>query len=365
MVPDAIQKIALTQIEGVGPVTTRQLVAYLGGIDQVFKSKKDLLAIPGIGEKTAVSIFNHKEAFNRAEEEMKFIERHDIKMLFYTDKEYPFRFKSYEDTPVLLYFKGTADLDHHRIVSVIGTRSPTDAGRMLCEKLVEELKEYNVLVISGLAYGIDITAHRKSVDVEIPTVGVMGNGLDKIYPSAHASTTKRMTTNGGLLTQFMTKTKPDRENFPMRNKVVAALSDAVVVVESGIEGGSMITAEYANMYNKDVFAFPGRTTDLNSEGCNTLIKRHKAALIESASDLANNMNWQKSDHHPVQRSLFQDLTVMEQKVVQLLRENEYMSIDRLYHELQLAPSAIAGLLLELEFKGVIKALPGKKYMLIQ
>lgn len=361
----AIEKIALTLIEGVGPVTSRQLVAYLGDVKAIFNTKKkELIAIPGIGEKTVHSILYHKDAFVRAEEELKFILKHDIQVLFYTDKAYPFRLKAYEDSPVVLYYKGSFDLDHHRIVSIIGTRSPTEGGKILCNKLVEELVEYQVLIVSGLAYGVDIAAHRKCVELNLPTVGVMGNGLDKIYPSAHASTTKKMIHHGGLLTQFMTGTKPDRENFPMRNKVVAAISDAIIIVESGIEGGSMITAEFGNIYNKDVFAFPGRPTDSMSAGCNTLIKRNKAGLIESARDLAHAMNWEKSDKQSVQRTLFVELNEVEQQVVTLLKQTEFISIDRMYVELQKSPSHVAGVLLELEFKGVIKSLPGKKYMLI-
>jgi DNA processing protein len=362
----AIEKIALTLIDGVGPVTSRQLISYIGDTAGIFRAKKrELLAIPGIGEKTVETLVHHREAFARAEEEWAFIQKHQIKALFYTDKGYPYRLKAYEDSPVLLYYKGTVDLDHQRIVSIIGTRSPTDLGKMLCEKLIEDMMEYQVIVVSGLAYGVDITAHRKCIELQLPTIGVMGNGLDKIYPQAHHASAKKMVECGGLLTQFMTKTQPDRENFPMRNKVVAGMSDAIVVIESGIEGGSMITAEYANMYNKDVFAFPGRATDENSGGCNTLIKRNKASLIESANDLAHFMNWDKSSLPQVQRSLFVDLNDQEQSVINLLRQNEFLSIDRFYHELKTSPSAVAGILLGLEFKGLIKALPGKKYMLVR
>ena len=363
----ALEKIALTQVDGVGPITSRQLISYLGGVKEVFKAKKkELLAIPGIGEKTIESIAHHTQIFKRAEEELQFIQKHEIKMLFYTDKGYPYRLKSIEDSPILLYYKGNADLDHHRIVAIIGTRSPTEQGKLNCEKMVEELQAYNVLIVSGLAYGVDITAHRKSVDLNIPTVGVMGNGLDKLYPSAHVSTSKKMIQHGGLLTQFTTQTKPDRENFPMRNKIVAGIADAVVVIESGIEGGSMITADFANHYHKDVFALPGRPSDELSSGCNTLIKRNKASLIESASDIAHFMNWDKvTGSKEIQRTLFPDLSDKEQVVITLLKQNDFLSIDRLYTALALSPSASAGVLLEMEFKGLIKSLPGKKYMLVQ
>lgn len=360
-----LEKLALSLLDGIGPVLARQLVAYIGDVPSIFKSrKKELLTIPGIGEKTVQVILQHKEVFQRAEQEIVFIERHGVSPLFYTDKGYPFRLKSHEDSPVMLFYKGAADLDHHRVISIIGTRSPTESGKILCEKLIEDLYEYQVIVVSGLAYGVDITAHRKCLEMDIPTIGVMGNGLDKLYPSAHLPTSKKMIEKGGLLTQFTTRTKPDRENFPMRNKVVAGMSDAIVVVESGQEGGSMITAEYGNLYNKDVFAFPGRTTDPQSAGCNLLIKRHKAALIENAQDLVQYMNWEKSGLQTIQRSLFVDLNENEQQVIALLKQEEYLSIDRLYQEIKMTPGEIAGMLLELEFKGLIKALPGKKYMLI-
>jgi len=360
-----VEKVALSLLEGIGPVTARQLVAYTGEAVNVFHARrKELMSIPGIGEKTVHAILNHKTAFVRAEAELAFAERQGIRILFYADKGYPYRLKACEDSPVVLYYKGQADLDHHRIVSLIGTRSPTEWGKGLCTRLVEELQEYQVLVVSGLAYGVDITAHRRCLDLDIPTIGVLGNGLDKIYPSAHLPVAKKMTEKGGLLTQFPTRTKPDRENFPMRNKVVAGMSDAIVVVESGKEGGSMITAEYANLYNKDVFAFPGRPTDPMSAGCNALIKKNKAVLVESAADLVSLMNWDKTGIPAVQRSLFVELNEQEQKIVELLKKEESVCIDRLYLELNQSPGAVAGILLELECKGVIKGLPGKRYMLI-
>lgn len=360
-----VEKVALSLLEGIGPVMARQLVAYTGEVGNIFSArKKELLSIPGIGEKTVHAILHHKEAFLRAESEIAFTERQGIRILFYADKGYPFRLKACDDSPVVLFYKGQADLDHHRIIALIGTRAPTDLGKILCMRLVEDLQEYQVLIVSGLAYGVDITAHRRCLDLGIPTVGVLGNGLDKIYPAAHLPAAKKMIETGGLLTQFLTRTKPDRENFPMRNKVVAGMSDAIVVVESGQEGGSMITAEYANLYNKDVFAFPGRPTDPMSAGCNALIKKNKAVLVENAADLVTSMNWDKKGVQAVQRSLFVELNEPEQKIVELLKKEESVSIDRFYLELNLSPGAVAGILLELECKGVIKGLPGKRFILI-
>lgn len=360
-----VEKVALSLLEGIGPVLARQLVAYTGEVGNIFSArKKELLSIPGIGEKTVHAILHHKEAFLRAEAEIAFTERQGIRILFYADKGYPFRLKACDDSPVVLFYKGQADLDHHRIIALIGTRAPTDLGKILCTRLVEDLQEYQVLIVSGLAYGVDITAHRRCLDLGVPTVGVLGNGLDKIYPAAHLPVARKMAETGGLLTQFLTRTKPDRENFPMRNKVVAGMSDAIVVVESGQEGGSMITAEYANLYNKDVFAFPGRSTDPMSAGCNALIKKNKAVLVENAADLVTSMNWDKKGVLAVQRSLFVELNEPEQKIVELLKKEESVSIDRFYLELNLSPGVVAGILLELECKGVIKGLPGKRFILI-
>jgi DNA processing protein len=362
----ALEKIALSMLDGIGPITSRQLIAYLGSPEAVFMAtKKELQIIPGVGDKTVHTILHAKEVLVRAEAELLFIEKNKIRLLFYTDKNYPYRLKAQEDSPIVLYIKGPADLDHHRIVAIIGTRSPTDLGRSITEKIISDLEPYEPMILSGLAYGIDITAHKKSLDVDLATVAVLGHGLDKIYPTDHRTIANKIASQGGLISQFPTQTIPDRENFPMRNKVVAGLADAVLVVESKIEGGSMITAEYANLYHKDVFAIPGRSIDEWSSGCNVLIKRNKANLVESAADIAHFMNWDKKSHKAVQPRLFHDLSETEQSVVELMRQHEYISIDRIYQEIQKTPGSTAGLLLDLEFKGLIKSLPGKKYMLVR
>lgn len=363
---DLFYHIALTRIPMIGPVTAKNLISYCGGVAAVFQaSKKQLLHVPGIGIETANAILKHN-VLQEAEKELRFTEKHNIRVLSYLDSDYPQRLKHYADAPVVLYYKGNVDLNANRVIAVVGTRKPTNYGKSVCKQLIEELKAFKVIVVSGLAYGIDITAHRKSLEMGIPTIGVLGNGLSKIYPSLHRKTAEEMIENGGLLTEFTHKMDPDREHFPMRNRVVAGMCDALVVVETKRRGGSMITANLANDYNKDVFAYPGRNTDEFSEGCNLLIKSHKAALLDGAKDLAYVMQWAEAESpRKVQGSLFTELNPEQENIVSLLKEyNNEMAIDQLTNSLKKTPSEMAAALLDLEFKGIIRPLPGKRYVLI-
>ncbi len=357
-------KIALTHLPNVGSVLARNLVGFTGGVEAVFKQRKShLIKIPGIGSKTADQIIQ-KASFEKAEKELEFIEKHNIRVLFYLDDDYPVRLKHIKDAPTLLYYKGNADLNSLRILAIVGTRKPSTYGITQCQKLVDEMKNLNVLILSGLAYGIDVIAHRKALESGLATVCVMGSGLDRIYPAVHRKTATEMIENGGLITEFTSGTKPDRENFPMRNRIIAGMCDALVVVESDQRGGSMITAELANSYHKDVFAIPGRIGDRYSRGCNLLIKSNRAALIDGAEDLAKIMHW--SPEVPslanTQRALFAELTDKEKQVFESIPHDIPVNIDRLYKELLMSASELAGLLLSLEFKGLIKALPGKLYI---
>jgi len=327
-------------------------------------SQKELLKIPGVGRVAASNIRRHN-VLELAEKEIEFMEKHDIQCLFYTNEKYPQRLKHYNDSPALLYYKGNADLNHHRIVSIIGTRKPSVYGKTLCEDIVENLVNYDVLVVSGLAYGIDVTAHRKSVEKKIPTVGVLGHGMSRIYPPEHRLIAEDMTEHGGILTEYTFEQGPDREHFPMRNRIVAGMCDALIVVETKLKGGSMISAELANGYNKDVFAIPGRAKDKKFGGCNYLIKNHKALMVESAEDIVGIMRWEQLDETKnIQKQLFVELSEREQKVVDILKNENEMAIDKLSYSTQMLPSEISSLLLELEFKGLVKTLPGKRYVLI-
>ena len=275
--------------------------------------------IEGIGTVRARAIKAFRD-FDVAEKEIAFIEKHNITPLFLTDAAYPQRLLHCYDAPTLLFYKGTADLNASKIVSIVGTRTNTDYGKTITEKLVQDLAEQNVLIVSGLAYGIDAFAHKAALKAQLPTVGVVGHGLDKVYPYAHTGLAKEMLQNGGLLTEFFSGTKPDKHNFPLRNRVVAGLADATVVVETLVNGGSMITAKLADAYNRDVFAVPGRTIDAKSAGCNYLIQHNKAILLTSAKELLEVMGWgeTKKEKPKTQRSLFIEMTEEEKKIVALL-----------------------------------------------
>jgi DNA processing protein len=359
---ELLYQISLTLIPRIGDVNGKKLLAYCGSPEAVFnESRVALKKIPGIGDSTVNSIVNH-DVFKRAETEISFIEKFKIKPLFYTDNDYPKRLSNCEDGPLMLYYKGTQSLNCKRILAFVGTRRATNYGRKICEELIEDLLEKNVLIVSGLAYGIDSCAHRKSVSVNIPTVGVLAHGLDRIYPSQNKALAEKMLGNGGLLTEFLSGTNPDRENFPKRNRIVAGMSDAVVVVESGRKGGALITADLANSYNRDVFAVPGKIGDEMSKGTNQLIKTNRAALVETAADIAYVMGW---DDKPVvkkaQPELFVSLNEEEKKVLNVLQSKEEMSIDQIILMSGFPSSKVAAILLNLEFENLVQSLPGKLY----
>ncbi|MEN0006755.1 MAG: DNA-processing protein DprA [Bacteroidota bacterium] len=359
-------QLALSFLPKVGPVTARNLVSYCGGAAAVFKTpKRQLLKIPGIGPQLAKTILK-PAIFPRVETELRFIEKHQVKPLFYLDADYPQRLKHYNDSPILLFAKGNLQLNAQRHIAIVGTRQPSTYGMAQCEQLVQQLGAYEVSIISGLAYGIDICAHRQCVKQGISTVGVLGHGLHLLYPAQHFAVAEKMQERGGLLSEYPSFAGPDREHFPMRNRIIAALCDALVVVETKAKGGSMITAQLANQYNKDVFAFPGRTTDPRSAGCNLLIKSHQAALIESFQDLIYVLGWnEERAKHGIQKQLFVELGADEKLIVDLLQEFQQLHVDQIRFQSGIINSKLASLLLELEFKGVIKSLPGNRYTLIQ
>ncbi|MEA3504127.1 MAG: DNA-processing protein DprA [Bacteroidota bacterium] len=359
-----LYQIGLTLLPNIGSKLGKELVSYCGGVEAVFSEKKSALEkIPGINAKVAAQIVNHN-VLSRAEREVKYIERNNIKTFFYLDKEYPERLKHCSDNPIMLYFKGEANFNVKRTVSIVGTRKATSYGKMVCEKLVSDLAAYNVQIISGLAYGIDACAHHQAVEKGLSTIGVLGHGLDRLYPAGNFSLSKKMQGNGGLLTEFLSGTIPDRENFPKRNRIVAGMSDAVIVVESGKKGGALITADIANSYFRDVFAFPARVNDTYSLGCNNLIKTNRAALIEDYRDVLYIMGWDETATKvPRQQKLFVELNKEEQLVVDLLAQEGVQTIDQLMIATKIRSSKMASILLNLEFEGVLKCLPGKAYSL--
>ncbi len=366
MSEELLYQIALTQLKGVGSVMAKNLIAYCGSAKSVFTSDKNKLEkIPGVGSVLSQSIALQKPALLKAEQELKFIDQYKITPLFFTDSNYPNRLKHCHDNPILLYYKGNADLNSKKIVSVVGTRTPTDYGKEQTEKLIKELTALDCIVVSGLAYGIDVLAHKLCLDNKIDTVGVLAHGLDRVYPAVHANIAQKMVEHGGLLTEFVSATNPDKENFPKRNRIVAGMCDALVILESKKEGGSLITATIANSYNRDVFAYPGKSGDVLSEGCNALIKSNKANLIESAADLFYIMNWndEKQTKSNNQLPLLLNLTDEEEKIIKCLSTKTTKHIDDICTEIDLSASKVSGLLLQLEFNNVVKAMPGKQFKL--
>jgi DNA processing protein len=367
MTDELLYQLALTLIPNIGPVQAKILLQHCNA-EEIFHAKKTFLEkIEGIGPIRAASIAAYKD-FSKAEEEIKFIQKYKIKPLFLTDADYPKRLLNCYDSPTLLFYKGEADLNAAKIVAIVGTRSHTDYAKLVTEKLVKELTEQNVSVVSGLAFGVDAIAHKASVKNGLPTVGVLAHGLDQIYPPENAGLAKDMIKhNGGLLTEFRSKSKPDKHNFPTRNRIVAGMSDATIVIETGLKGGSMITAELANSYNKDVFAIPGKVTDVKSSGCNYLIKNNKAMLLTDAAELIQVMQWEDKTksrkEKRSQRELFIEMTAEEKIVVAILREKEAVHIDEINGKSGLSSSAVAGAMLNLELQGVISSKPGKMYSL--
>ena len=368
MYSDLLYQLALTEVPHIGCVHAKTLAQVFGSAEKIFKAKQHQLEkMEGIGEVRAHAIKSFSD-FSNVEEELKFIEKFKIKTLFLTDEDYPQRLLNCYDSPTLLFYKGDADLNASKIISVIGTRNHTDYGKQVTEKLIKELVSQNVLVISGMAFGIDAIAHKSAVKNNLATVGVLAHGLDQIYPNEHTHLAKDILKHGGgLLTEFRSKTKPDKHNFPTRNRIVAGMSDAIIVIETGIKGGSMITAELANGYNKDVFAVPGKVSDNKSAGCNYLIKTNKAMLLTDAQQLIEVMGWEEKKSQKAnaksQREIFIELSKDERTIVDILKEKDFVHIDELNIRSGLSSSAMASAILNLELQNVVITLPGKLYRL--
>ncbi len=358
-------KIAISLIPGIGSILAKKLIEYAGGPGEVFGiPPRSLERVPGIGKKLAREI-SRKDILNEAEREIQFIRKYNIRPLFYLDEEYPERLKECQDSPVMIYIKGLAQLNHQKIISIIGTRKATDNGREICNKLVKDLAErgHDPLIVSGLAYGIDICAHRAALKNGLGTVAVLGHGLSNIYPPAHSNDAREIVKKGALVTDFPSAEKPRKNNFIKRNRIIAGMSDATIVIESGKKGGALITADLANSYDRDVFAFPGRITDKYSAGCNKLVKTHKAALIESITDLEYMLGWESKEksRSSEQKKIFDSLSAEEKEILALIDKKGEASIDDLCSESGHHMGKVSHLLLNLEFAGYLKSLPGKIY----
>ncbi len=362
-----IHRIALSLLKGMGPVNARNLVAYCGGVEPLFtdpRIKRSLEKVPGIGPTLLANILD-RSVLDQAARALDEARKRDLRITFYLDENYPRRLKHAVDAPVLLFIKGHAELDPERSVAIVGTRSPTEHGRRACEELVEGLAGSGALLVSGLAYGIDIIAHRTALKCGLPTVACVAHGLDRLYPGEHSATAREMEAQGGLITELPCGSPFVPGNFPARNRLIAGLADCTVVVESGKKGGSLITADIANSYDREVFAFPGRATDAKSEGCNRLIQNNQAALVTSAADVLRLMEWMPKDKKtaPVQAALFADLQPEEQALVDIIKARGKVDIDEICLQSRMPQGKAASLLLNLEFNGVVRALPGKVYAL--
>jgi len=363
---DPFYFLALQSVDGIGDKNARKLIDHCGTPKLVFEEKTHILKkIKGVGSTIARKL-KSKQIFERAELEMAFIQANNIDMITYFDESYPMKLKHCCDAPLLLFKKGNFNINKQRIISIVGTRLMTSYGEHFLKRFLDEIREYNPIIVSGLAYGIDVCAHREALNNNLTTVGILAHGLDRIYPKPHDLIALRMEEFGGFYTEFWSGTHPEKENFVKRNRIVAGISEATIVVESARKGGSLITAELANSYHRDVFAVPGRTYDMYSLGCNMLIKSNKAAMITSVKDLEYILGW-KTDRvkiKGVQKSLFIDLDPTEQLVMDHLNGTEKQLLDVLALECDLSIQKTVTILLQLELKGQVKSLPGKWYQSI-
>jgi len=358
-----IYRLGITFLEGVGGITSKKLIAYCGSAEAVFgESKKALEKIPGIGSVMANRL-NKQRDLVRAEKELEFVQKNAIGLHFYLEENYPTRLKHCDDGPLVLFSKGNVNFKSEKCISLVGTRNATNYGKDFTRALIEKLKKHNPLVVSGLAYGIDVAAHKAALKNDLATIGVMAHGLDKLYPAAHKNIARDMMEKGGIISEFPSGTPSLRDNFPARNRIIAGMSDAIVVVESAYKGGSMITAEFGNNYNRDVFAVPGRITDGYSEGCHRLIKTHKAHIFTDISDLEYIMNWNVAEKKTVQTKTFVDLNPIEEKLVELLKQGSE-TIDAISYKSNLPIGEASSHLLNLEFNGIVRSLPGKVFELV-
>lgn len=360
---ELLNTLALLRVEGVGDIVAKRLINHCGSAEAVFKAKRSqILAIEGIGEILYNNLKN-TAIFALAEAELKFIKTSGITPLFYLDSDYPERLKHCIDGPVLLFSSGNINLQSRKTISIVGTRQMTSYGADFCRKLLEDLAPLDPVIISGFAYGVDIHAHTIAMEQNLQTIGVVAHGLNQVYPKVHKKYVAKMEENGGFFTEFWSTSNPDKENFVRRNRIVAGLSEATVIIESADRGGSLITANIANDYNRDVFAVPGRVTDKYSMGCNNLIKSQRANLLTDAADLIYMLNWELEDKKskPVQKQLFVMLEAEEQKVYDYLQKKGKELMDIIALECEMPIFRLSSLLLTMELKGVIRPLPGKLF----
>jgi DNA processing protein len=359
---DLFHVLALQQVEGIGDIMAKKLITHCGNASAVFETKhSQLSAIDGVGS-ILLRNLKSKSIFEKAEQELQFIKSNEINIAYFQNENYPDRLKHCIDGPVLLFTSGNIDLKNKKIISIVGTRQITSYGMEFCRKLIEDLAPLDPIIVSGFAYGVDIFAHQLAMEHDLQTIGVVAHGLNQIYPKTHKKYVAKVEQNGGFMTEFWSSSNPEKENFVRRNRIVAGISEATIVIESAERGGSLITANIANDYNRDVFAVPGRTTDKYSQGCNNLIKTQKANVLTSAADLVYILNWDiESKTKSVQKQLFVTLENDEQKVYDYLLKNGKELMDIIALRCDFPIYKISGMLLNMELKGVIRPLPGKLF----
>jgi DNA processing protein len=359
---DLFYVLALQKVEGIGDINAKKLLAHFGTAEEIFRTKPAKIAsIDGIGS-VLLKNLRHKSVFEKAEKEFRFIEENKIDAVFFREDSYPERLRYCIDSPILLFTSGNIDLKARKIISIVGTRQITSYGAEFCRKLIADLSPLNPVIVSGFAYGVDIVAHQAAIENNLQTVGVIAHGLNQVYPKIHKKFVSKIENNGGFITEFWSSSNPEKENFVKRNRIVAGISEATIVIESAEKGGSLITANMANDYNRDVFAVPGRVSDKLSQGCNNLIKTQKANLLTSAADLLYILNWDLDRQiKPVQKQLFVDLDNDEQKIYDFLQKNGKELLDSIALECGLPIFKMSSTLLNMELKGVVRPLPGKLF----
>ena len=373
MEQENLNTIALSLLPKLNPAIEKRLIEDAGSATELFNHRNNLKAIlPDVNSKVQQAFADADDALRKAEKELEFITKNNIQVLYYTSPDYPERLRHCEDAPSVLFYIGNANLNRSKIISIVGTRKATQYGKDICNSFIADLKRYysDILVVSGLAYGIDIYAHKASLTNNMDTVGVLAHGLDRIYPATHRDIAKKMIRQGGLLTEYISGTTPERINFIRRNRIVAGISDCTIVVESASHGGALITADIASSYHRDVFAFPGRVYDEYSEGCNNLIKNQKAVVIQNAEDLINAMIWDnpllgEKEHQDNQLELFPELSPEQMNIVDILRQENDLQINQIIVRTNMNYSKVSAMLFELEMQGIINVLGGARYHLIQ
>ncbi len=364
---ELLYRLALLFVPGIGPVMGRRLVSYVGGVKDIFtQSPSSLVKIPGVGQQLARAIAEG-DALRTAEKELRFVEDNDITVVFFLDDDYPASMSAIDDAPLMLFVKGGFSFPQHQhYIAVVGTRRPSQYGVNACASLVKDLAEsgFSPVIVSGLAYGIDSQAHTTAIDNDLKTLAVLGHGLDMIYPASNSALAQKIIDSGGaLITEYPSHTRVEKSMFVRRNRIIAALSECTIIVESSVNGGAMITAKYANAYGRKVAAFPGRATDDTFSGCNWLIKTGKAQMIENAQDLTSFLQWQTQ---PIQKKIEfpqVDLNNDEQQVIELLEKTEKMHVDELALRTGLPMSQLLVVMFNLEMKQLVDQLPGNFYAL--